>query len=979
MARPHTPQPDSGWRKIVGVIAVVAGLLLALSMWTGGAAGQVGQVVYQGVRWGFGLPGLALPVVVVGLGLVQFHPRVEAEGPRITVGALGTLIGVAGLWHIWSGVPGRQLGAEAMRASGGVIGATASVWLSELFSVVGAGLILVIGTALALMALTNTSFSQIGQWVRRVVDQVEQLWAMWSLKRAEMAAAKAERDARFAREAEEAAAQARSEAAIAAFDAEDRDPEPVERTLIAPRNMRSNRRDHDISAQVESDFEDADPLVPVRAQAHRRHQDDRQATIAPRGTNRYHPAGDEDDALAMPAFVTDFGDDPEPAQDLTVDLAAAQAQGTHPSRPVDRPTVIERSYRPCGSGRTRIGTIGEQGADRPLDDDSRYHPDGPDSDEALGLDPDEVQRQGVHPPGSRVPRPGRHNPNPVTRTRPGRPPRPPRSPEADGLVGDVFADDDEALLARINGEVEDDPILADQLGDQDAVVGEVLGWVDEDEDGDDVERAELEADGDDLAIKLVPRDEADYVLPPVTMLEIGHAAPDNHESLERMQLALAQMLEQFGVDAQIVAIRRGPTVTRFELELGVGVKVAAITKLDRDIAYALATPDVRIVAPIPGKVAIGIEVPNEERDFITLGDILMSDVADQVTHPLGVALGLDIGGRPVMINLAKMPHLLIAGATGSGKSVVMNGIVTSLIMRNTPKEVRMILIDPKQVEMAIYEDVPHLLTRVVTDPKRAKDALDWLVDEMERRYGLLRDYKVRHLDTYNEKVDEDAHLPYIVCIIDELADLMMVAKNDVETAIVRIAQKARAVGIHLVIATQRPSVNVVTGLIKANVPSRIALSMATGHDSKTILDQYGAEKLIGQGDMLYMPANVSKPHRLQGSYVDEREIEAIVAFCKDQAPVVYESNIIKEGSDAVMADVRGEDATDEDLTRAAMDLVVRSGLGSTSMLQRKLQIGFARAGRIMDELERMGVVGPSEGPKARVVLMTVDQLEDQLF
>ncbi len=539
---------------------------------------------------------------------------------------------------------------------------------------------------------------------------------------------------------------------------------------------------------------------------------------------------------------------------------------------------------------------------------------------------------------------------------------------------------------------------------------------------DEAERADLNGDDpDDEVVLARPQfsgygtdgkarqlvrnpDHEDYVLPPLELLRTGKAASGNTRAMEQMTEALEQMLAQFGVDARVVAVRRGPTVTRFEIELGVGVKVAAITKLEKDISYALATPEIRIVAPIPGKVAIGIEVPNTDRDHITLGDILRSPEAAAQTHPLTAGVGLDISGRPVTINLAKMPHLLIAGATGSGKSVVMNSIVTSIIMRNTPDQVRMILIDPKRVEMTTYEDIPHLLTRVVTDPKRAKDALDWVVAEMERRYDLLARYGFRNIDRFNEAVlaDElrdipvleqdpeelvaeaageeprgEEPMPYLLCVIDELADLMMVAPRDIEGSIVRIAQMARAIGIHLIIATQRPSVNVVTGLIKANVPSRIALSMATGHDSKTILDQHGAEKLIGMGDMLYMPANASKPHRLQGCYVDENEIEQIVEHCKAQAEVTYAENVVKQGQAAVMADVKGDDASDEDLTRAAMELVVRSGLGSTSMLQRKLKVGFARAGRLMDELEEMGIVGPSEGPKARTVIMTVDELESR--
>ncbi|MGH8929753.1 MAG: DNA translocase FtsK [Egibacteraceae bacterium] len=486
----------------------------------------------------------------------------------------------------------------------------------------------------------------------------------------------------------------------------------------------------------------------------------------------------------------------------------------------------------------------------------------------------------------------------------------------------------------------------------------------------------------------------DYQLPRLDLLRTGRATPGNKRTLDQMTRALEHTLNQFRVNAHVSHMSRGPTVTRFEIRLGESVKVSAVTKLEPDIAYALATPEIRIVAPIPGKSAIGIEVPNRERDLVSLGDVLRSPEAAAQHHPLAVGLGVDIANNPVMVNLAAMPHLLIAGATGSGKSVTMNGIVTSVLARSTPEQVRMILIDPKRVELNYYEGAPHLLTQVVTDARRATEALDWVVKEMEQRYERLALLGYRNIDAYNTAVRDGSvrrapalsgqsdteweALPYILCIIDELADLMMVAPRDVETAIVRIAQMARAVGIHLIVATQRPSVDVVTGLIKANIPSRIALAMATQHDSRTILDQGGAEKLVGDGDMLYSPANASKPHRVQGCYVSETEIEQIVAWCKGQRETSYEPGVIKDGDDAIRTDVTGDDTDDAALTRAAMDLVVRSGLGSTSMLQRKLKVGFARAGRLMDELEQMGVVGPSEGPKARHVLMTVEELDERL-
>ncbi|MBW3603280.1 MAG: DNA translocase FtsK, partial [Actinobacteria bacterium] len=506
------------------------------------------------------------------------------------------------------------------------------------------------------------------------------------------------------------------------------------------------------------------------------------------------------------------------------------------------------------------------------------------------------------------------------------------------------------------------------------------------------------------ATRLAPSPGEDYQLPPLSLLRTGRSASGNKRALDRMTRALEGTLGQFNVDARIVRVARGPTVTRFEIQLGAGVKVAAVTRLGEDISYALATADIRIVAPIPGKSAIGIEVPNHDRDLVTLGDVLRSPEAAAQAHPLVAGIGVDIAGNPTLVNLATMPHLLIAGATGSGKSVTINGIVTSVLMRNPPSRVRTILIDPKRVELNHYDGTPHLLTRVVTDPKRATEALAWTVKEMEQRYERLALLGYRNLDSYNQAVGQGAvaapngrgrasgapgggegpagppweELPYVLVVIDELADLMMVAPRDVEAAIVRIAQMARAVGIHLLVATQRPSVDVVTGLIKANIPSRLALAMATQADSRTILDQGGAEKLVGNGDMLFMPANTSRPHRLQGCYVDGTEVEQVVRWVSGQREPDYAPGVVRSGKEATLADASGEDASDADLVVAAMELVVRSGLGSTSMLQRRLKVGFARAGRIMDELETRGVVGPSEGSKARTVLMTVEELEERL-
>jgi DNA segregation ATPase FtsK/SpoIIIE, S-DNA-T family len=506
--------------------------------------------------------------------------------------------------------------------------------------------------------------------------------------------------------------------------------------------------------------------------------------------------------------------------------------------------------------------------------------------------------------------------------------------------------------------------------------------------------ADLPGAGDavQLAMTLQARAGGAYTTPPESLLRQGHARPVDPRRLDEIQRILERTLEQFEVDATVPRYTRGPTVTRYEVELGPATKVARVIGLSHDIAYALASPDVRIIAPIPGKSAIGIEVPNRDRELVTLGDILGRAGKDDGRHPLTVALGKDIGGEPVTVNLADMPHVLIAGSTGAGKSVSLNVLVTSLLMRNPPDRVRLILIDPKRVELTHYENVPHLITPVVTHPKRASEALAWAVREMELRLETLAIAGVRNIAAYNKGATEGTlpplpsaglddegrpdgerqrpTLPYIVVVIDELSDLMMVAPRDVEDAICRIAQMARAVGIHLVVATQRPSVDVVTGLIKANIPSRIAFMVASAQDSRVILDTGGADKLVGHGDMLYLPGGTSKPRRVQGAFITEKEVEAVVAYCKAQQLAAYQPGVVAEGRAASEDD----DGDEDPLLTQAMEIVVRSGLGSTSMLQSKMKVGFSRARRIMDQLEERGVVGPSEGSKPRDVLMTVEEL-----
>jgi DNA segregation ATPase FtsK/SpoIIIE, S-DNA-T family len=446
------------------------------------------------------------------------------------------------------------------------------------------------------------------------------------------------------------------------------------------------------------------------------------------------------------------------------------------------------------------------------------------------------------------------------------------------------------------------------------------------------------------------------------------------------------------VETRLLGRTVGPTVTRYELELGPGVKVARVTSLQKDIAYAMAAPDIRLLAPIPGRSAIGVEVPNVQRQLVSLGDILCSDEARLATHPLEVGIGRDIAGRAVMESLAAMPHILIAGATGAGKSSCLNSLLTSILLRATPDQVRMILVDPKRVELGQYNGLPHLLTSVVVNPRKAANALAWAVAEMERRTDLLAEVGVRDIGGYNAAFDrgelqrepgsdfEPVRLPFVLVVVDELNDLMMVAARDVEESICRIAQMGRAFGIHLVIATQRPSVDVITGVIKANIPSRLAFAVSSLADSRVILDQAGAERLVGKGDMLLLTASSNVARRIQGPWVSEEEVAKVVAFWRRQASPNYVAGVEGDTADGGRpggAAGGSGDEDDDDMLEAALDLVVRSQLGSTSMLQRKLRVGFARAGRLMDLLERRGVVGPSEGSKARAVLMTVDELEER--
>ncbi|MBB4883128.1 DNA translocase FtsK [Micrococcus flavus] len=956
-AGPDVRIPREDRRDGTGLLLILIAALVAAIEWWGLRDTAVGRVVHSVVGGTVGWFALLVPVVLTVVAVRCFrHPTRHRDNGRIVIGLLLATVAGSGIAHLVGGLPSAAAAFEDVLRAGGMVGYFATVPLASLLTAVPVWILMLALAVFSLLVLTATPVGSIGSRLRGAY-----VWLTGQ-------------DAEGAERRRQERAEARR-ARREASGAEHRGDQQDLDLFSEDRSQGRTHPDHDQSYLDTPRTAHGAHIAPARrerrpgllARLLGRGGDREQPPAAPvRGTRAYDTAVIEE----APASA-----DPS--------AAGSHAAGDQPTEILPAPSPRRRTRPRHAAAMDVFDAEAAAGGRRRPEPDDDFDPwvdeDGDDVDRADDADAQPADDGPALPPGVRRPTAAdraleqvREHARSVRESAQRQAP-----PSADGSSGESDEDRPQASAPAAPASTAPAPAEPEQEAEPAPAVPSVSRPEPVPEVFHEPARSAQETlDGEGI-----------YDLPQSSLLPAGPQPKERTESNDRVVRALTTTFTEFKVDAQVTGFSRGPTVTRYEVEVAPGTKVEKVTALERNIAYAVASSEVRILSPIPGKRAIGIEIPNTDKEVVALGDVLRSQAAQRTDHPMVMGVGKDVEGGYVVANLAKMPHLLVAGATGAGKSSFVNSMITSILMRATPDEVRMVMVDPKRVELTAYEGVPHLVTPIITSPKKAAEALQWVVKEMDTRYDDLAAFGFKHVDDFNRAVragqvtlppDSKRVLrpyPYLLVIVDELADLMMVAPRDVEDAIVRITQLARAAGIHLVLATQRPSVDVVTGLIKANVPSRMAFATSSVTDSRVVLDQPGAEKLLGQGDALFLPMGKSKPMRVQGAWVDESEIHAVVEHVKTQMQVQYRDDVVPEKSEKVIDEDIGDDL---DLLLQAVELVVTTQFGSTSMLQRKLRVGFAKAGRLMDLMESRAVVGPSEGSKARDVLVKPDDLADVL-